>query len=483
MADRLATVEHKLLDALRQGGLFGRDAILVVAVSGGPDSVALLHGLLRLRGPARVDLHVAHLNHDFRGEEAEEDARFVSRLADSLGLPSTVGRADPVAYQREAGLSSFEEAAREVRYSFLSRVAEETGAAAVVLGHTADDLAETVLMHIIRGSGLHGLRGMEPLSTWRDRQGGRQATLFRPLLDATKAETAAYCQARGLRFRTDSGNLSPRFTRNRVRGHLLPALKEYNPRIVEALQRLGDAASMAVSFVEHEVNRVWDAVARRSQDGVVLDAGRLAALHPLVRRMVLRRAYESMAGHPRRLRQAHLTAMEDLLEAKPGKAAQLPAGLSLVRGHGVLHLGTAAPEPPCPFPSLAGEHHLPPPSPSGETSVELPVWTVAYGLEPPGARVLGQAFSASLDAVSVGADLRVRSRRAGDRFQPLGMKADKKLQDFFVDQKVPREWRDRVPLLVAGGRVAWVVGYRVAEWARTRPDSKSVLRVEFFTTR
>ena len=481
MVARLAPVERKLRSALRRGSFVGRNALLVVAVSGGPDSVALLHALLRLGESARVILHVAHLNHNFRGEEAEEDARFVSRLAASLGLPSTVGREDPVAYQREAGLASFEEAAREVRYSFLSRVAEETGAAAVALGHTSDDLAETVLMHIIRGSGLHGLRGMEALSTWRDRRGSREAILFRPFLDVTKVETAAYCHARGLAFRTDSGNLSPRFTRNRIRDHLLPALRQYNPRIAEALQRLGRAASLEVSFVDREVDRVWDAVAHTGQDQIVLDHGRLAALHPLIRRMVFRRAYESVAGHTRRLRQTHLAAMDDLLASKPGKTVQLPAGLSLTRGYGALHLGAAPPESPCPFPPMEGEHRLPPPPPSGEASVDLPVWRVVYGLQPRGTQVRHQAFNAWLDA-GVGVDLRVRSRRAGDRFQPLGMKTDKKLQDFFVDHKVPREWRDRVPLLVSGDRIAWVVGYRVAEWAKARPDSQSVLRVEFFTT-
>ena len=482
MADRLDPVERKLRTALRRGGFARGHALLVVAVSGGPDSVALLHALLRVRELAGISLHVAHLNHNFRGEEAEEDARFVAQLAASLGLPSTVDRADPVAYQRDAGLSSFEEAARELRYSFLSQVARESGAAAIALGHTSDDLAETILMHIIRGSGLHGLRGMEPQSMWRDRQGGRDAVLFRPFLEVTKAETAAYCGARGLAFRTDSGNLSPRFTRNRVRGHLLPALKEYNPRISEALQRLGRAASLEVSYVEQELDRVWDGVARIGQHEIALEEGRLAALHPLLRRMVLRRAYESVAGHTRRLRETHLAAMEALLTSEPGKTVQLPAGLRLSREYGTLHLGTATPEVPCPFPPMEGEHLLPPPPPSGEASVDLPVWRVVYGVQPQGVETRRQPFSASLDAGTLGADLRIRSRRPGDRFQPLGMKSGKKLQDFFVDQKVPREWRDRVPLLVAGGRIAWVVSYRVAEWAKTTPESEGVLRVEFFTT-
>ena len=174
-------LEDILRKALHRTG-FNRGATLVVACSGGPDSTALLHALLALRPAMSLNLHVAHLNHDFRGQEAEDDAAFVGEMAANLGLPSTIDEADPIAYQRERGISSFEEAAREVRYRFLTNLANGINADAIALGHTADDQAETILMHVIRGAGLPGLRGMQELTPWRDTPKDEPAILFRPLL-------------------------------------------------------------------------------------------------------------------------------------------------------------------------------------------------------------------------------------------------------------------------------------------------------------
>ncbi|MDP3063259.1 MAG: tRNA lysidine(34) synthetase TilS, partial [Chloroflexota bacterium] len=204
-----------MAEALRRAGLTGRNATLVVAVSGGPDSMALLHLLLRLRGSLSLKLHVAHIDHDFRGQEAVEDARFVAEQAVALGLPTTIGKEDPVAYKTAHRISSMEEALRRVRYAFLAGVARDTAAAAVALGHTADDQAETVLLHILRGAGLHGLRGMEPLSTLHLPQDGVEVTLARPLLEATREDTRAFCQQEGVPFRDDTTNRSMRFARNR----------------------------------------------------------------------------------------------------------------------------------------------------------------------------------------------------------------------------------------------------------------------------
>ncbi|MFB3098120.1 MAG: tRNA lysidine(34) synthetase TilS, partial [Dehalococcoidia bacterium] len=203
---------------------------LVVGVSGGPDSTALLYCLYRLRKAWGLRLHVAHLNHDFRGEEADADAEFVTTLGLELDLPVTVEKRDPIAYQQERGISSFEQGARELRYAFLAKVAASIGATAVAVAHTADDLAETVLLHILRGTGLHGLRGMTELAPWPWPVNLPQLQLLRPLLEATKAETVAYCNSLGRSFRVDTGNALPRFTRNRVRQSLLPLLaEEYNP--------------------------------------------------------------------------------------------------------------------------------------------------------------------------------------------------------------------------------------------------------------
>ena len=472
-------LEARVLAALERQGYAGTGSLLVVAVSGGPDSVALLHALLSLSVTTNLRLHVAHLNHNFRGEEAEEDARFVANLAQEQGLPATVEKADPVAYQRDTGISSFEEAARELRYGFLSHVAAEDKPAAVALGHNADDQAETVIMHIIRGSGLHGLKGMEELSTWRSRDHASQVALFRPLLQVSKAETADYCRRRGIPFREDTGNLLSRFTRNRVRHQLLPELRSYNPRIGDALVRLANLASLEVDYLDTEVSRLWPSVAGLEQDWLTLDSNLLASLHPLIVRLVLRRAYEHVAGDTRRLQEIHLGDMARFLTLPAGRVLDLPSGLRLHSGYGRLLLGRG-PDIPCPLPALEEEHLMTLPPPGAEVTIHIPGWEVTAAQRATSTGpTTKDPFIARLDPEAVGAGpLIIRTRRPGDRFQPSGMQSSKKLQDFFVDQKVPRSWRDRVPLIIAERGIAWVVGHRVAEWARARPDSE-VLQVRF----
>ena len=481
----MESVEARIGAALERAGYAGRGTLLVVGVSGGADSLALLHSLMSLREDTGLRLHVAHLNHNFRAE-AEEDARFVSEAARELGLPSTVGRADPMAYQKEMAISSFEEAAREVRYDFLAGVARDNAASAVALGHNADDLAETVLMHVIRGSGIHGLQGMAEVSPWRSRAGAQNAVLFRPMLGVTKRETVAYCRDRGIVFREDPGNLLLRFTRNQVRHQLLPSLEAYNPRIREALVRLSHSASLEVDYLERELAEVWPAVALREGNSITLDARLLGSLHPLMRRLVLRRAYQELAGDTRRLEQVHLKAMGDFAGAPPGKVLQLPRGWRLHSGYGRLTLSPAsAPASeggPCPFSMLAGEYEVPlSPSWSANSAriVEVPGWRIEARPVSPAEVTRGDPFTACLDLDDLGGRVRVRTRIPGDRFQPLGMGAEKKLQDFYVDEKVPRTWRDRVPLLVSERGIAWVVGYRLAEWARVRENSRHVCQVRF----
>lgn len=470
-------VERLVRACIQKVGLAHRNALLVVASSGGPDSQALLYSLATLRGELGLALHLAHLNHDFRGEEAEEDARFVAAQGQALGLPLSLEKVDPVAYQRQHRISSFEAAAREVRYDFLAQVAGEVGAAAVALGHTADDQAETVLMHILRGTGLHGLRGMESLSIWHHPRRTLQVTLVRPLLEVSRGETEAYCAARGIPFRVDTSNKSLRFTRNRLRWRLLPSLRSYNPRFQESLLRLARLASLHLSYLDGAVSEMWPLVAQRSASSTLLDATRLKELHPLLQSLLLRRAYEELASGPSALEEKHIQAMARMLKAAPGKALHLPRGVRILSGYGQLLLDRGG-HPPCPLPQLEGEHPLKVP---GETP--LPGWLVrAEVLGCPPEELPDGRWEACFDMGQVEVPLWVRTRRRGDRFQPLGMEAPKKLQDLFVDQKVPRHWRDRVPLAVSEAGILWVVGYRTAHWARVRKETKKVLCLAFQST-
>ncbi len=489
-------LESQVAEALVRAGFSGNGSLLVVGISGGPDSSALLQCLARLRQQHGLALHAAHLNHDFRGEEAEEDARFAAALAASLGVPATVEQRDVTEVQRQHRISSFEHAARELRYSFLAQVAEETRAAGVAVGHTSDDLAETVLMHILRGSGIQGLRGMSECSSWPFPGNNGDLRLFRPLLKVTRADTEDYCRALGHPYREDTGNLLYRFTRNRVRRHLMPLLRsEYNPQVRESLVRLSRTAALESDYLAAEIQRVWPQVADEKEDAVVFDRRALAALHPALQKLLFRKGYAGLTGDARRLGEGHLTAMAELAQSsKAGRSLDLPNGLRFQRSYDSLRLSWF-PDATCPFPELRGEYSLPLPAEAREAVHRAGPWRVALrwetsflpnvdvpGGNPGTGAAAGQAsWSACFDPNALEPPLEVRARRPGDRIQPLGMSGEKKLQDLFSDARIPREWRDRAPLLVSRRGIAWVVGYRIAEWAKVKANggAPGALRVKF----
>ena len=493
----LSDVDAKVATSLRRAGLADRGLKLVVGVSGGADSSTLLYSLNRLRPVCAIDLQVAHLNHDFRGEEADEDARFVQSLAGELGLPVTVEKRDPIAYQRERQISSFEQGAREMRYDFMARVAQRVGAPAVAVGHTSDDLAETVLLHIMRGAGLHGLRGMTEIASWPWPAGLESPVLFRPLLQVSKAETEEYCKELGRSFRQDSGNLMFRFTRNRVRRQLMPLLaEEYNPQIRDALVRLSHTASLDLAYMEGELERVWpDLLAPGIGSSETADGAKVVSLrrqafndlHLALKRLALRRAYVAVRGDSRRLLENHLLSMTEFTsyERKTG-ILNLPGGIFLRLSDTEISLSTGETVRGCPLPEMEGTYHL-----NSQNIAEhnkghlIGQWYVTFEtvrlenlqeLRPP------DDFTAYFDPSALGSRLTVRKRLPGDRFQPLGMRSLKKLQNYFIDSKVPREWRNRVPLLVGERGIAWVVGYRIADWAKVpeeMPGDAEALRVTF----
>ena len=482
-----AELERKVAAALRRAGYSNTGMTLVVGASGGPDSCALLYALDRLKEAHGLSLCVAHLNHNFRGQEAEDDAVFAADVAQELGLPVTVVKEDPHAYQKERGISSFEQGAREMRYAFMARVAKGAGARAVTVGHTADDLAETVLLHVLRGSGLYGLRGMGEVSDWPWPVDAGDLKLFRPLLDVTKDQTAEYCHEIGRTYREDSGNYMWRFTRNRVRQDLMPRLAEdYNPQVRSALVRLARTAAEELDFVEQELDKVWPDLADESDGEVRLSRSALRELHPLLQRLALRRGFILVAGDSTRLRESHMVAMEELARDKRGgRSLELPAGVVLRQDYEYLVL-TQSTEGDCPYPDIDGEYSISVPAEYGSDSVGLAgPWVVKMqagkaNAPPTWASTGGDEWSASFDLTAIGDEVTVRAWRPGDRIQPLGMQGKKKLQDLFTDLRVPRTWRGRVPIFESGNGIAWVVGHRIADWAKVTPDSDGhVLWVEF----
>ena len=450
---------------------------LLVAVSGGPDSVCLLHALVHLRASLGLTVHAAHLDHQLRGAGSAADASYVARLCHALAVPLTSEQADVAAYRRRGKLS-LEDAARRVRYGFLAATARTVGARAVLMGHTEDDQAETVLLHLVRGAGLAGLRGMSPVSRWPIARAGESLPLARPLLGVGRNDTHAYCAANRLRPRRDPSNRSPAMTRNRVRHTLLPALRRFNPRVDAALVRLARAAAEADAFLEQEAARVLPALVRHGSGtpnnkkvwGLRRD--RYASLAPALRIAILQHAIVSIAGSARDIQADHLHRMDRAALGPAGAAVPLPGGLEFVAGYTVHRLG------PAQTPALPLEGAWPLAVP-GVT--RIPGWRIHAALVPPPQRLPKPTSRTVYLAVALArAGLLVRSRRPGDRFHPLGMAQAKKLQDVLVDAKLPRAQRDSLPLLCAGdGPILWIAGLRPSRHAALPSRDSPALRLEF----
>ena len=433
-----------------------------------------------MRDDLGLRLHGAHLDHGLRGDASAADAEFAVESFRKLGIDSTVDRAD-VNSARLSRRQSLEEAAREVRLDFLAGVAREQGTDSIALGHTADDQAETVLMRILRGTGITGLRGMEPSS--RRLIDGYEVSLLRPLLEVKRALTEEYCRELSLDPRVDESNLSPEITRNRVRSKLLPLMEQYNPAVREALLRLSRSAAQDASYIEAGTDVVWREISRCDDTAVELEKSELAALAPALLSGLLRRAVLAVKGDLRNLTQRHIEDMVRLSLGPAGKSLDLPGGIRFTTGYTEVRL-TRSEDMPAPLPLLEGQFELAVP---GET--EIAGWTVSAipldasaspaGTEEGTNEVFGHDHTAYLDYDSLGGPLSVRSRNDGDRFQPLGMSQAKKLQDFMVDSKIPRSWRDRVPLVVSPEGIAWVVGWRIADWAKVRQGSARRLEIRF----
>jgi tRNA(Ile)-lysidine synthase len=455
----------------RGRGLLADGGRVLVGVSGGPDSSALLLVLASLRRRLGIEVRAAYFDHRLRGPRASAlERRVVEELASRVSAPLVAGSDDVRRHARE-GRVSIEEAARELRYRFLAEGALEGGCGAVAVGHTVDDQVETVLLHLLRGSGLKGLGGMPPRSPWPlpVPQGG--PILVRPLLEISRAEAERYCREAGVRVVRDPSNRSKAFKRNRVRGELLPLLRSYNPRIDQALLRLADAARGDVEFIEGAARDVIGDAAVMESNEVRIDQRRVRGLPRSLRFHVMRLAAQQLLGDARDLGQRHLDALVAVLERPVGSRLDLLRGLHVEVGYEEISL------------SLGARRATPRPLPDGEVRLWVPGrtvvggWTFEVEVVGPGEVPTGDALEALVDADAVGCELWVRGRRRGDRFRPLGMAGEKKLQDFLVDERVSRAERDALPLVCGPPGILWVVGRRIAEWAKVGPGTARVLRL------
>ena len=462
----------------------------VVAVSGGPDSLALLYSLKDSSTRSGFKLHGAHLNHELRGKDSDDDAQYVHGIFHDLNISHTVAKEKVIVFKTQQRISSTEEAARNVRYRFLAKVARNSKAELIATGHTSDDQVETVLMHFLRGSGLHGLRGMKEY--YEGDFYGIQSNIFRPLLSISRSDTESYCNSLGIEPRYDKTNLSTDIIRNKIRLELMPQLKLYNPAIKESVLRLSRLATIDSNYIQSAVSAVLPniGVYDGKDQAFTVDKKAFTELPMALKGHVIRRIILIIKNNLKDLGHCHIDSVIKMICGPAGKTFNLPSGMIVTIGYNTATIGFHDPTY-CPLPKLNGEHKIDIP---GETKIGSWIICSTFTRQTEPLNTLSKSnsdnisvnglspnttYDAIFDSASMNGTILVRTRRDGDRFQPLGMINTKKLQDFMVDSKIPRACRDRVPLVVSSKGIAWVVGWRHSNWARAKDDGRDNLMLSF----
>ena len=481
---------HTIATYIEQHQLLPESGTVFVAVSGGADSLCLLHVLHQLcgNGPnARypgVRLHVAHLNHKLRGEASDQDAASIKQLATSWGLPVTIGEIDVHALAHKER-RSLEDAARNARYRFLREVAHGQR---IAVAHHADDQVETLLLHWLRGEGLLGMVGMQP----------HQQDIIRPLLGVTHAETVAYCAQHALIPLEDASNRDPRFLRNRIRHELLPLLESLNPGIRATLLRNAEIIGVDVEWIEQQVDNYWPTVVLSDQEkSIRLSVDALLTLPLSLQRHLLRRATARLCAGQSPLELRHYRLIEELLRretsAEEEVTLHLPAQLHVTRaGHSLVFERFAHKETEQIFSVWPEEIHLPIPG-----RIEVPGTSWIASAEPVKADIVQQVkqalqhedwskvwqllpstrYTVHIDADSVGPLLKVRTRRPGDRIQLLGMEHEKKVQDILVNERISSADRPYIPLFFSAAHCIWLAGVQIDDRVRLTPQTQRILRL------
>lgn len=455
---------------LANQGLLHPGTLILVAVSGGPDSLCLLHILASLAHTNALLLHVAHLDHGFRGAESAAEADMVAAIAAAWGFPATVSYCDVPTLARTMRRGNMD-AARQARYTFLAQIARNEAAHALAVAHNADDQAETLLLHALRGAGPAGLRGMRPVVPWREwaapsaeapnAEPETGAVLIRPLLTTSRSEILTYCTTHGLQPANDPSNRSLHYARSRIRHHLLPLLSTYNPQLLSALGRTAQICAEDYDYIQLALESHWPSLVTSYPGRIDLHLQVWHNLHPALRRYALRRAASQLGVAE--ISFAHIETARTALDSGQPQALNMTHQLRLtIRSQHATLQSTSAP-PIQASPQLADETlHLALP---GQTALGNG-WICDITPNPPLAR--SQWWLALPKDLLSG--LHLRRRRPGDRFRPAGGRGSRLLQDFFVDRKVARQLRDAWPILVSDVGILWVVGLRADACVATKAN-------------
>ncbi|HYF81905.1 MAG TPA: tRNA lysidine(34) synthetase TilS [Clostridia bacterium] len=451
---RKTIYEHNMLNAGDK---------IVVGVSGGPDSLCLLHVLKELCGEYGCSLYAAHLNHKFRGEAADADAVFVGEICREWGIPAFIETFDVPAYIEETGLSP-EEAGREIRYKLFDRVCQEVGGNKIAVAQNLNDHIETILMRFMRGSGIDGLKGIEFV----------RGNIIRPLLEIERCKIEEYCAENGLAPRLDKTNLEPIYHRNKVRLELIPYIKKnFNPNIMMALNRFSILIKDENDFMETEAESELYAVADIFDDRVVMDVPKLTALHTALQRRIIRQCIEKLSNTLNGFEFKHFEGVLKLAQKSTGAAVMLPYKLKAYKSYDKLVLvkDIVKADKKCYY-KLKYDYDNSIDTANGWITIEK---RKAKDI----GELRGQRDMIYIDPSKIKEGLVLRHREPGDMFAPIGMKGTKKLKEYLIDEKVPREERDEIQLIADGNEIVWIAGGRLSEKYKITDETSAAVVIKY----
>jgi len=440
---------------------------LIVGVSGGVDSMVLLHLLNACRETFDLSLIVAHINHGFRPEESEREAELVQKESARFHLPFEYGRFNVREFRKLGGLSP-QDAARRIRFHFFYDLLRKHHAQKIALGHNADDQVETVLLRLIRGSGLRGLKGILPI---------REGKVIRPLLEVWREEIDSFALGKKIPFLCDSSNLKNDYLRNRIRLSLIPFIEgEYQPHFKETLLRTSKILREEDDYLEKEAEEAYQKVIHEAKDALAFNFSEYQTLHRAIQWRVVKKISEKILGSGKVMEDGGEAEFhkihQNLHQSSPSFLIELSHGFWVEKRYDLVLFGKGEVKPSSPF-----EVELISP---GHTIVEEIGKEVVIEETDRGqfGDYSGPPDTALMDYESLRFPLKMRNFRPGDRFCPLGVKGSQKLKDFFIDHKVPKFERPRVPLLISEEMIAWIVGYRIDERVKITERTRKVLKVK-----
>lgn len=453
---------QKIMETIKENSMFSKEDKIIVGVSGGPDSMCLLHILSSLRYTYSIDIVAAHLNHGLRGKDADEDEEYVKIFCEKNNIEFYSRRVNIEELSNTWGISS-EMAGREARYSFFLELFDKLGANKIAIAHNANDQCETILMRIIRGTGLEGLEGIKPV---------RDEIYIRPLIKITREEIEHYCDKNNINPRIDKTNLQNIYSRNKIRLELIPYIREnFNSHIIEVVNRLGENVKIDNDFIEKKSKEFLGKYCIMSSNKVKIKKEAFNEHKALISRMI-RRSIEIIKGNLVNFERVHVEYIISLQRGSTGKEIELPGGIRALNNYGEIILSSES---------------------KNEIKKDLETYNISlneknkigiFNIETNVLdkkllqRVKEDSLEQYFDYEKVDGEVSFRYRKEGDKFQPLGMKGTKKLKDIFIDLKIPKDLRNNIPIICIGEEIAWIVGYRISDKFKVDKNTTKLLKIK-----